>query len=160
MNESPPGPLSQRAVPHLGGRALSAPLSDAADEARRARLRRFFRWGLAAQIGLVTLIAAGAYFKLLPTALPNLPYSDKIGHAVLIGPLAFFLDGALDFRPLTRWSRFPRLGPVIVLTIAGVEEYAQRFSAYRSSSFVDFAADLIGICFFSWLARRVAARRP
>lgn len=95
---------------------------------------------------------------MLPTSLPSFPNFDKIAHAVLIGLLAFFLDGALDFRPLVRGWRFPRLGPTLVLAVAGIEEYAQRFSAHRGSSILDFAADLAGVCFFSWLARRVAGR--
>lgn len=95
---------------------------------------------------------------MLPTSLPSFPGFDKIAHAVLIGLPAFFLDGSLDFRPLSRRSRFPRLAPTLVFTVAAIEEYMQRFSARRSSSFVDLAADLVGICFFSWLARRVAGR--
>lgn len=100
----------------------------------------------------------GAYAGILPTTLPNVPYADKVGHAVLIGPLAFFLDGALELRPLVSGWRFPRLAPVLVLTVAGIEEYMQRFSSRRSSSFEDFAADVVGVCFFSWLAGRVARR--
>jgi VanZ family protein len=140
-------------------RVLSAPPSNIADKARQARLRRFFRFGLAAQLVLVTLIAVGAYLRVLPSSLPSFPNFDKIAHGVLIGLLAFFLDGALDFRPLVRGWRFPRLGPVLVLVVAGIEEYAQRFAAHRGSSIVDFAADFVGVCFFSWLAHRIAARR-
>jgi VanZ family protein len=50
----------------------------------------------------------------------------------------------------------PRLGPFLVILIAGAEEYAQRFSARRTSTWSDFIADVVGVLFFSWLARRVA----
>ena len=128
------------------------------DAVRRARLRRYFRLGLAAQIGLVGLIAVGAYVGVLPTSLEGVPYGDKVGHAVLIGPLAFFLDGALELRSVVLGWKFPRVAPVVVLVVAGIEEYLQRFSARRSSNFGDFAADVVGVCFFSWLAGRVARR--
>jgi VanZ family protein len=119
---------------------------------------RLFRVGLIAQLTLVILIATGAYLGRIPTSLPNLPHFDLLGHAVLIGLLAFFLDGALAFRPLLRGLAFPRLGPVLVLAVAGVEEWAQRFSPRRTSSWSDYAADVAGVLFFSWLARRLAAR--
>jgi len=131
------------------------------EAARRARLLRYFRLGFAAQLGLVALIALGAYLGILPTSIRGFPGADKLGHAVLIGPLAFFLDGSLELRPLVRGWRWPRLAPVLILAVAGIEEYLQRFSSRRSSSFEDFAADVVGVCFFSWLAGRVARRgRP
>jgi hypothetical protein len=137
---------------------VSVPETPAEAEARRARLAKLFRMGFAAQLGLDVLIALGAYLGYLPTSLPSIPHADLLGHAVLIGPLAFFLDGALGLRPLIRGTRFPRLAPVLILAVAGIEEYAQRFSPRRSSSFSDYAADIVGVCFFSWLARRVAER--
>jgi polysaccharide biosynthesis protein VpsQ len=122
--------------------------------------RRTFRIGFAAHLGLVILIATGAYLGILPTSLPQLPHFDLLGHAVLIGGLAFFLDGALGLRPLVRGVRFPRLAPVIVLAVAGVEEYAQRLSSRRTSSWSDYAADVAGVLFFSWLAARLSAKPP
>ncbi|MFO0761513.1 MAG: hypothetical protein U0359_33850 [Byssovorax sp.] len=120
------------------------------------RLRTFFALGLAAQLSLVVLIATGAYLGFLPTTLPGLPHADLVGHAVLIGPLAFFLDGVLDHRPLLRPVPWARLAPLLVIAVAGLEEYAQRFSARRDSSYSDFFADVIGIVAFSVLSKRVA----
>jgi hypothetical protein len=122
-------------------------------------VRAFFRLGFVAHLSLVVLISAGAYAGLLPTSIPDLPYFDKLGHAILIGGLAFFLDGALGHRPV--WARlsFPRLGPVIVVVAAGIEEYLQRLSPRRSSDLWDFVADVVGVCFFSWLSRRVVEAR-
>jgi hypothetical protein len=118
-------------------------------------MRTFFRLGFAAHLSLVVLISAGAYIGLLPTSLPDFPGFDKLGHAVLIGGLAFFLDGALSHRRLLRDHAFPRLGPVLVVVAAGIEEYLQRLSPRRSSDPWDFAADVVGVCFFAWLSRRV-----
>jgi hypothetical protein len=122
-------------------------------------VKTFFRAGFAAQLTLVVLVSIGAYTGMLPTSLPAVPHLDKLGHAVLIGPIAFFLDGALDHRPLFRDHAFPRLAPVAVLIVAGVEEYLQRLSPRRSSDWADFLADVVGVCFFTWLSLRVDAKR-
>jgi len=74
--------------------------------------------------------------------------STTVGHAVLIGALAFFLDGALGFRPLIVGARsfsWLRLAPVIVLALAGAEELAQSLSPARTCSFSDFAGDVVGV---------------
>jgi hypothetical protein len=119
-------------------------------------MRTFFRVGFAAHLLLVLLISIGAYTGLLPTSLPDFPGFDKLGHAVLIGGLAFFLDGALAHRRLLQAHAFPRLAPVLIVAAAGIEEYLQRLSSRRSSDWGDFAADVVGVCFFAWLARRVS----
>lgn len=119
----------------------------------------FFRLGFAAHLSLVALISLGAYAGVLPNSLPDFPHADWLGHAVLIGGLAFFLDGALGHRRLTPALPFPRLGPAIVIAVAGIEEYLQRLSPRRSSDWGDFAADVIGVCFFAWLSRRVGEGR-
>ena len=78
-------------------------------------------------------------------------------HFLLIGGVAFFLDGALRFRPLLP-GRLPwlRLAPVLVASLAGLEELAQALSPYRSSTVSDFVADLLGVVCLSWLARRLS----
>jgi polysaccharide biosynthesis protein VpsQ len=136
-----------------------APLSAPPGGLHLAAVKSLFRLGLAAHLSLVVLISAGAYAGFLPTSIPEVPYFDKLGHAILIGGLAFFLDGALGHRPLWPGLSFPRLGPVIVAAAAGIEEYLQRLSPRRSSDLGDFAADVVGICFFSWLSRRVVEAR-
>jgi VanZ family protein len=115
-----------------------------------------FRLGLVAHLAFVVLVSIGAYTGTIPVQLPDFPHFDKLGHALLIGGLAFWLDGALEHRPLLR-ERLPglRLAPVIVLTLAGIEEYLQRLSPRRTSDIADFAADAVGAIFFTWLAGRV-----
>ena len=115
-------------------------------------MKRFFRAGLAAHLTLVIAISIGAYTGLLPTVIQRVPHLDKLGHAVLIGGIAFFLDGVLEHR---RAWRSPSLAALAVLVVAGVEEYAQRLSPRRSSDLMDFAADVVGVCFFVWLSRRL-----
>jgi len=119
-------------------------------------MKLFFRAGLAAHLTLVIAISIGAYTGLLPTMIRSVPHLDKLGHAILIGGIAFYLDGVLDHRRL--WLS-PSLAAVAVLAVAGVEEYAQRFSPRRSSDLMDFAADVVGVCFFVWLSRRLDPAR-
>jgi hypothetical protein len=121
-------------------------------------VKTFFRAGFAAQLTLVVLVSIGAYAGILPTSISAVPHLDKLGHALLIGPIAFFLDGALDHRTLFRGHAFPRLAPVAVLIVAGIEEYLQRLSPRRTSDWADFLADVVGVCFFTWLSLRVDAR--
>jgi hypothetical protein len=116
---------------------------------------RWFKIGFVAHLALVVLISVGAYTGRLPTSLPDIPHADKLGHAVLIGGLAFFLDGAMERRRLFEAHAFPRLAPVLVLLVAGIEEYLQRLSPRRSSDLADFAADVVGVCFFTWLSARL-----
>jgi hypothetical protein len=118
-------------------------------------MQRFWKLGFAAQLSLVVIISIGAYAGVVPTVFTVIPGLDKLGHFILIGGLAFFLDGALDHREALRGLRVPRLAPVLVLTVAGVEEYLQRLSPRRTSEWGDFFADAVGVFFFAWLAGRV-----
>ena len=119
----------------------------------------FWKIGFMFHACSVMLIVVFAYFGILPTTYSVIPYADVIGHAVLIGLLAFFLDGMLKFRTL-----FPgtltalRIAPLAILLIAGIEEAAQRFSPRRTSSVIDFAADAVGVLLASWLAYRLEQR--
>lgn len=119
----------------------------------------FFRIGFVAYTTVVVLIEIGAYTGGLPTAMASVPHADKWMHLVLIGGIAFFLDGAIRHRPL--WRGRGSLAAAAVLMVAGIEEWAQRFSSRRESSWADFAADFVGVMLFVWLARRLTSRtRP
>jgi hypothetical protein len=109
-------------------------------------------------MALVTLIATFAYLGQLPNPSFLFRHYDLICHLVLIGMLAFFLDGVLNFRPLfanpprLEWLR---LAPVVILTFAGIEELAQSLSPNRTCNFWDFAADVTGVMLCSHLALRL-----
>ena len=116
-------------------------------------------FGFCLHLGLVLLIAVSAYLGILPTHYKIIPQSDFFGHAILIGLLAFFLDGSLDFRPLISDKMgWLRLGPALILAIAAIEEIAQMLSPNRTASLKDFVGDLLGIALFSWLAKVIATR--
>ncbi|MBI2388371.1 MAG: VanZ family protein [Deltaproteobacteria bacterium] len=113
----------------------------------------FFRRGLIGHTALVVAIGIGAYAGGLPAVFGALPRLDLVMHLILIGGVAFFLDGALRHRAIFRGRG--SLGGAIVIALAGAEEWAQRFSPRRSSTFSDFAADVVGVLVFVWLARRI-----
>jgi VanZ family protein len=119
-----------------------------------SRARRWFLAGFVAQLIVVITIVVLAYGGALP--LPRLAIAnwDLLAHAVLIGMLGMFLDGALGFRPLWRTApRFLGLGPIIIIGVAGVEEILQMYASHRSSTLSDFVADVVGVVLFSAAAR-------
>ncbi len=118
-------------------------------------LLRVYRIGLAAQLALVGLIDLGAYTGHIPTQIYWIPFYDKIMHFLLVGVFGAFLDGALAHRAIVRVPFVPRVGPAIVLVLAGAEEYLQRFSPRRSSSWSDLIANYTGILVCSWIAKRI-----
>jgi VanZ family protein len=121
-------------------------------------MRTFYRLGFAAWLAAVVLASFCAYTGRIPTSLPGFAGADKIGHFFGIGMLAFFLDGVLDRRALVKRPLEVPLGPALVLLVAGIEEYLQRLSPLRDSSFADFAADLGGVVVLTIASRSLARR--
>jgi VanZ family protein len=122
-------------------------------------VRKFWRIGFALHLSFVTAIIVMAYLGMIPNIHAVVPFKvDTFGHALLIGLLAFFLDGSLGFKPVSSRTPWIRLGPVIVLVLAGAEELAQALSPNRTCSITDFAGDVIGVVLFSWLARWLDSR--
>jgi VanZ family protein len=104
--------------------------------------------------GFLTLLA---YREGLPEIFDAFPQSDKVVHFASAGMLAFFLDGALKRRTLFVIARFAvPLAAIAVLLPAGIEEFLQRYSVHRTSSFFDFAADVAGVTLLLPLSRRCA----
>ncbi len=78
--------------------------------------KAFWSYGFCIHLCLVLLIAISAYLGILPITYKRIPHFDLVGHAVLVGLLAFFLDGILRFRPLFPGKfSFIRIAPVIIL---------------------------------------------
>jgi hypothetical protein len=123
--------------------------------------RALWAAGFYAHLALVTAIVTVAYLGWLPDVGPVGRF-DYVGHAVMIGLLAFFLDGALGFRPLLGQRRprlaWLRLAPVVVIAVAGAEELAQALSPHRTCSLSDFAGDVVGVIALSALARWIDRR--
>jgi VanZ family protein len=107
------------------------------------------------QLSIVLLITLAAYLGVLDVAALGVPGLDKIMHFSLVGALAFFSVGWWADRP-------PWVVLVVLSIVAIVDETGQSFSAVRTFSLIDLAANLLGILVFgfaaAWLVRRRAAR--
>jgi hypothetical protein len=124
--------------------------------------RTRLRWGLAlgwlAFITLIIICADEGILKPVYAFVGTHPGSDKVGHFLLIGGMAFLLNIALGLREM-RWLGVGwLLGSVIVGTIFTLEEISQIWIPSRSFDLLDLAGDFGGILFFGWLAKWVVRR--
>lgn len=121
--------------------------------------KTFWNYGLGVHLSVMIMISLLAYLNILPTTYKFIPHVDLIGHFVLIGMFAFFLDGVLRFRSFFSGKlAFLRLAPVLVIALSALEELAQSFSPYRTPCISDFLADVLGIVLGSWLAKYLVER--
>lgn len=123
-------------------------------EGERPAAPRTWPWwaGFFAVVGVALRLSLLAYEERLPEMLREL---DKVVHFTMAGLLAFFLDGALRQRAFALGRlRLPVAGTALLLVV-GIEEYLQRYSVHRTSSFGDYAADVAGVVVLTWLSRRV-----
>lgn len=86
------------------------------------------------------------------TAAGLIPYGDKVGHTVLMGLLAFFLNGAFCCRmvPIARGRLL--LGSLITYLLVFAEELSQIWIASRNFDVYDMLFDVVGIYLFGRLA--------
>lgn len=111
-------------------------------------------------IALIIALADTHHARWLFTWIEHHTGSDKAGHFVLIGGMAFFANLALRGRtfPLFGWRWL--VGSAAVALIFTAEEISQKFNRYRHFDYGDLAADFAGILVFGWLARRALRLRP
>jgi hypothetical protein len=137
--------------------AIPRATEDATDMRPRISLAVFWL-GLGTSVLVAAALTLIAYAEGLP--FDQLPQLDKVVHFGMGGALAFFLDGVLRQRMIAlgprAWSLRVPLAALLILVPAGIEEFLQRYSTQRTSSFGDFAADLAGVTFCVWLSRRLA----
>ena len=85
----------------------------------------------------------------------QIPYGDKICHALLYGIMAFLLNYGLGFLTHQGWQECPPyrwyipLGSIIVLIFAFLEECSQYWIPSRSFDLCDLVADFVGVVLFS-----------
>lgn len=125
----------------------------------RTRLRWALAIGWLVFISAVIFCADRSLLRPVFSFIVAHPGSDKVGHFILIGSMAFLLNLALGLREVRFLGRGWLLGSVIVGTVFMLEEISQIWIPSRTFDFGDLAGDLAGILFFGWLARLVARRR-
>ncbi|MCH6255732.1 VanZ family protein [Puniceicoccaceae bacterium K14] len=85
----------------------------------------------------------------------SIPHGDKLGHVLLYGTLALSLNLALSFRKIQILKLSLHLGSVIVFTFALAEEVSQGYFQTRNQDFNDILANMIGICLFTLIGKRL-----
>lgn len=92
-------------------------------------------------------------------ALYKFPGGDKVGHFVLMGLLAFFVNMALPLRPAGKPWRNLLIGSFVILVVVTIEELSQGFFTTRSLSWSDWISSCAGIVCFSYAAWLLRLRR-
>ena len=132
------------------------------DRSPKKRASGWARWGFTAGwLVFVSAVVFCADRRLLSPVFRFIsahPGSDKVGHFVLIGGMAFLLNLSLDVREV-RWLGVGwLLGSVLVGVVFTLEEISQIWIPSRTFDLLDLAGDYTGILFFGWLAKTVARR--
>ena len=112
---------------------------------------------------LILLIIAfanqGDYIYILASLVKNIPYGDKLGHFILMGILAFFVNILFNGEKIKIFGELFLKGSVIVLIIVTLEEFSQIFIANRSFDLIDLTFDYLGILVFGQLAKYLIQRK-
>ncbi len=86
------------------------------------------------------------------TTLEIIPHYDKIGHFVLFGLFALFLNKGLNYHSLRIFGKLSiRSAALIVLAFCTVEEYSQQMFESRTFDYRDLLSDVVGVLFFTYL---------
>ena len=81
----------------------------------------------------------------------NIPYGDKLMHAVLYGVMALFLNFGLKYKSYKFLGFNMQLGAIIVLVFATLEEISQDWLPSRTFDLLDVLADFVGVILLSFL---------
>jgi VanZ family protein len=82
----------------------------------------------------------------------EVPYTDKLGHFILMGLLAFFINLNLKCSTISVWNWKFLKGSVIILSLVTLEEISQLLVETRTFDLMDLFADYLGIFVFGRLA--------
>lgn len=75
----------------------------------------------------------------------SIPYGDKVGHVVLFGSLALFVNASCRFRSFHLRNIPVYWGTAVVWLFVSAEEASQYFVDTRTLDGLDYMADMIGI---------------
>jgi hypothetical protein len=100
-------------------------------------------------ISFIIFLADTADHNFAFRLLGDIPYGDKIGHIVLYGAMAWFLNFGLKFKSYKIMGFNMQLGALIVLAFAIMEEGTQYYIPSRTFDLYDVLGDFIGVVLFS-----------
>ncbi len=82
----------------------------------------------------------------------EVPYTDKLGHFILMGLLAFLINLSLKCSTISIWNSNFLKGSIIIISLVTLEEISQLFVETRTFDLMDLVADYLGIFVFGRLA--------
>ncbi len=103
-------------------------------------------------ISYIIFLADTADYNFAFHVVGQVPYGDKICHALLYGVMAFLLNDGLEFRKFSHLGVMaitPYIGSIIVLIFATLEECSQYYIPSRTFDLWDLGADFVGVVLFS-----------
>ncbi|CAA6808011.1 MAG: Trypsin [uncultured Sulfurovum sp.] len=102
-------------------------------------------------ISFIIYLADSADHNFAFRLIGQIPYGDKLMHALLYGVMALFLNYGLNFKSKNIFGFNMQVGALIVLTFAGLEEITQYWLPSRTCDMFDFVADTVGVILFSFI---------
>ena len=109
-------------------------------------------------LGVIIFLASQEQYQPLFRTIKTVPYSDKLGHFLLMGLLAFIVNLALS-GAVVKVGRFYLLkGSLIVSLVVTLEEISQLFVQHRTFDLLDLAFDFLGIFCLGRLAYYLTRR--
>lgn len=122
---------------------------------------RILRVVAAAYFGFILFVIFAANtgrYRPLFAKIYAIPLADKIGHLVLMGGVAFFLNSWMGCRTLNFRGRSLLLGSVLLAILIVGEELTQIVNPFRTFSLADLSFGLIGVFLGGALANRTGKR--
>jgi len=101
---------------------------------------------------IITLANQGDYLYFIKIFIDKIPYGDKLGHFLLMGLLAFFVNLLFKCAEFKVLKLSFLKGSVIVFFVITLEEFSQIFIETRSFDLGDLGSDYLGILVFGRLA--------
>lgn len=101
-------------------------------------------------ISWIIFLADSADYNFAFYLVGDIPYGDKVAHALLYGIMALLLNYGLRFKYFgTKFFQL-QIGSMLVFLFAALEEISQYFILSRTFDLYDLLADVIGIVAFSF----------
>ena len=110
--------------------------------------------------GFVTIVILADRGQGFWTFIQHVPMGDKVGHLLLVGPLALLLNLVLRGRHAPLPFSACMLGSVLIGTLMTLEEISQAFIPARSFDPADAFMNLIAVVAAQWICSILIRRHP
>jgi len=101
---------------------------------------------------LLVFISANTSAPFYGQWIQHIPFADKIGHFILVGMVAFFVNLLLNCKRFRFGGAQLLLGSAVVVLFFTLEEASQYFIPVRTCEVLDLLCNYLGIFVFGKLA--------